>query len=217
MAVPGATFAGANLSYDEKVAYFTKGTNFEVWRSARASATSAFPVGALAPGTPPMILAPAADETERVLFAQSGQGNILRATRASTTVDWGTMTDTGVAGVDPFVSRRAVYYTKSNDIYASPTSGGGFGNGTRIDEIATAQAERWVVASGDDLELVYRRGADLVFSRRASLTAPFDLGTAIPIGTMVNPTPAGLSEDRCRLYVNAEGAAAGLFVLTRPQ
>jgi hypothetical protein len=83
--VPGATsVGGATVSYDELVIYFSVSQNQSIttFRAARAARTGAFPVGAAAPGVPDLVIGPSANESETVLYLQSGQGELLRMTRA---------------------------------------------------------------------------------------------------------------------------------------
>lgn len=218
--VAGATNVGdATVSYDELVLYFSVSQNQSIttFRAARGTRTSAFPVGGAAPGVPDLELGPSANESETALYLQSGQGELLLMTRASSTVNWATLTDTGIAGVDPFVSRKALYFSASGDIRAAPLVNGAPGTPARIDSLATAMSERNPVASADDLEIAFNRDTSIVVASRTSTSAEFNLGTTVDVGTLTNVHPVGISADRCRLYVTAQvGNNSPLYVLSRP-
>jgi len=219
-AVAGATNVGdATVSYDELVIYFSVSQNQSITttRAARGTKTSAFPAGGAAPGVPDLVIGPSANELETVLYLQSGQGELLRMTRASSTANWANFTDIGVAGVDPFVSRTALYFSASGDIRAAPFVNGTLGTPVRIDSLATAMSERNPIASADDLEIAFNRDTSIAVASRTSTSAEFSLGTTVNVGTLTNVHPAGISADRCRLYVTAQvGNNSPLYVLSRP-
>ncbi|TMQ08505.1 MAG: hypothetical protein E6J90_12750 [Deltaproteobacteria bacterium] len=218
--VPGAAnVSGATVSYDELVIYFSlsQGQSITTSRAARKTKSGAFPVGEPAPGVPDLVLAPSANEAETVLYLQSGQGELLRMTRANPTADWANFTDISIAGVDPFISRTALYFSAGGDIKAAPLQSGTLGSPVRIDSLATAMSERNPVASADDLEIAFNRDTSLVVASRTSTTADFNLGATVDVGTLASVHPAGISEDRCRLYVTAQvGNSAPLYMLSRP-
>jgi hypothetical protein len=218
--VPGATsVGGATVSYDELVIYFSVSQNQSIttFRAARAARTGAFPVGAAAPGVPDLVIGPSANESETVLYLQSGQGELLRMTRARSTVDWATLTNLGIAGVDPFIGRTALYFSAGGDLQVSPLVNGAPGAAARIDSLATAMSERNPIASADDLEIAFNRDTSIVVASRTSPSAEFSLGKTIDVGALTSVHPVGMSADRCRLYVTAQvGNNAPLYVLSRP-
>jgi len=217
--VPGATnVGGATVSYDELVVYFSVSQNQSITttRAARGARTSAFPVGVPAPGVPDLELGPSANEAETVLYLQSGQGELLRMTRASSTADWANLKDIGIAGVDPFVSRTALYFSAGGDIQSAPLVNGIPGTPVRIDSLATAMSERSPIASADDLEIAFNRDTGIAVASRTSTAAEFSLGTTVDVGALTSVHPVGISADRCRLYVTAQvGNNAPLYVLSR--
>lgn len=216
--VTGATnVSSATISYDEKVIYYTSGTNYDIFRATRASATGAFGVGALAPGTSNMVLAPAQNEPETALYTHSGQGAILVSTRASTTASFSSFASTNISGADAFISRRALYYRTMGDIYAAPLNAGVLGTPARVDSLATSASESAPVVSGDELEAAFNRSAnELYVASRSSLTSDFGTATVVTIGVGTSVTAAGFSDDRCRLYVTVGiGNNAPLYVLHR--
>jgi hypothetical protein len=218
--VAGATNVGdATVSYDELVIYFSlsQNQNLTTSRAARGTRTSAFPVGAAAPGVPDLLIGPSANESENVLYLQSGQGELLRMTRANSTASWANLTDIGIAGVDPFVSRTALYFSASGDLQAARLVNGTPGTPARIDSLATGQIERNPIVSDDDLEIAFNRDTDIAVANRTSTSAQFSPGMTVTVGTLTNVHPVGISADRCRLYITAQvGNNSPLYVLSRP-
>jgi hypothetical protein len=217
--VPGATnVGGATVSYDELVIYFSlsQNQNLTTFRAARTTRTGAFPLGDPAPGVPDLELGPSANEAETVLYLQSGQGELPRMTRASPTATWSNFTNTKIAGVDPFVSRTALYFSGGGDIQVAPLVNVVPDSVARIDSLATAMSERNPVASADDLEIAFHRDTGIAVASRTAISAEFSLGTTVDVGALTSVRPAGISADRCRLYVTAQvGNNAPLYVLSR--
>jgi hypothetical protein len=218
--VAGATNVGnATVSYDELVIYFSvsQSQSLTTFRAARGTKTSAFPVGAAAPGVPDLVIGPSANESETVLYLQSGQGELLRMTRANSTATWANFTDIGIAGVDPFVGRTALYFSANGDIQAAPFVNGTLGNPARIDSLATEKNERNPIVSADALEIAFNGDTTIVVASRTSTSAEFRVATTADVGTLTNVHPVGISADRCRLYVTAQsGNNSPLYVLSRP-
>jgi len=229
------------LSADELTAYFCRlgsAAPTQGITASRVSVTSTFSTPTtlvITNNNSAEVMSPSVTADGLTLYFTSnrsgtaGLHDIYRATRATTTTDFGSIanvselnTSADEQDVYAVPDGSAVYFSSSRSngqiysIYRAAKSGGSGGTfGAPVEVLAMAAKDvSYPVVSPDELTLFYQVGMDMFETHRASTTAPFVAGTAL---TALNTTqssefPDWISADGCRLYFQTDrpGGAGGL-------
>jgi hypothetical protein len=212
------------LSADELTAYFARQeTEYILYVTTRPSTTAPFSVP-----TKVTITGNGANETTSptvtsdgltMYFTSNRTGtmggrDIYRATRAVTTVDFGSITNVTVLNSamtenDVFVlpDGSAIYFSSSRSgtsrVYRAAKQGTGFAPPDEV--FSDAATVNRVVFSPDELTMLYSTGNDLRLSTRASTSISWLPGAQLTaIDSTGSELPYWISADLCRFYFGSD-------------